>query len=209
MTAFDKNNQKLSKSMALKVATVAMKKRPVCIALDGMSLMDDVGGILGTYDENGVPNAMNAAWGITTDFKEITISLSEHKTTDNLKTRKAFTVSMATEDQVVPCDYVGIESGRKVPDKFEKAGFHATKSEFVDAPLIDELPLAMECRVKSFEDGILVGEIVNVSADESVVTDGVVDIKKLKPISFDPFGNAYFGVGEKVGNAFKDGAVLK
>lgn len=116
---------------------------------------------------------------------------------------------MATEDQVVPCDYVGIESGRKVPDKFEKAGFHATKSEFVDAPLIDELPLAMECRVKSFEDGILIGEIVNVSADESVVTDGVVDIKKLKPISFDPFGNAYFGVGEKVGNAFKDGAVLK
>ena len=165
--------------------------------------------IIGTYDENGVPNAMNAAWGITTDFKEITISLSEHKTTDNLKTRKAFTVSMATEDQVVPCDYVGIESGRKVPDKFEKAGFHATKSEFVDAPLIDELPLAMECRVKSFEDGILIGEIVNISADESVVTDGVVDIKKVKPISFDPFGNAYFGVGEKVGNAFKDGAALK
>ena len=128
---------------------------------------------------------MNAAWGITTDFKEITISLSEYKTTDNLKVRKAFTVSMATEDQVVPCDYVGIESGRKVPDKFEKAGFHATKSEFVDAPLIDELPLAMECTVKSFEDGILVGEIVNVSADEIVVTDGVVDIKKVKPISFE------------------------
>ena len=165
--------------------------------------------IIGTYDENGVPNAMNAAWGITTDFKEITISLSEHKTTDNLKLRKAFTVSMATEEQVVPCDYVGIESGRKVPDKFEKAGFHATKSEFVDAPLIDELPLAMECTVKSFEDGILVGEIVNVSADESVVTDGLVDIKKVKPISVDPFGNAYFGVGEKVGNAFKDGMTLK
>ncbi len=91
---------------------------------------------------------------------------------------------MATEDQVVPCDYVGIESGRKVSDKFEKAGFHVTKSEFVDAPLIDELPLAMECKVKSFEGGILIGEIVNVSADESVVTDGVVDIKKLKPISF-------------------------
>lgn len=165
--------------------------------------------IIGTYDENGVPNAMNAAWGITTDFKEITISLSEHKTTDNLKVRKAFTVSMATEDQVVPCDYVGIESGKKVADKFEKAGFHATKSEFVDAPLIDELPLALECNVKSFEEGILIGEIVNVSADESVITDGVVDIKKLKPISFDPFGNAYFGVGEKVGDAFKAGEALK
>jgi flavin reductase (DIM6/NTAB) family NADH-FMN oxidoreductase RutF len=116
---------------------------------------------------------------------------------------------MATEDQVVPCDYVGIESGRKVADKFEKAGFHATKSEFVDAPLIDELPLALECNVKSFEEGILIGEIVNVSADESVITDGVVDIKKLKPISFDPFGNAYFGVGEKVGDAFKAGEALK
>ena len=165
--------------------------------------------IIGTYDENGIPNAMNAAWGITTDFKEITISLSDHKTTDNLKVRKAFTVSMATEDQVVPCDYVGIESGRKVPDKFAKAGFHATRSEFVDAPLIDELPLALECKVKSYENDILIGEIVNVSADESVVTDGVVDIKKVKPISFDPFGNAYFGVGEKVGNAFKDGMQLK
>ena len=165
--------------------------------------------IIGTYDENGVPNAMNAAWGITTDFKEITISLSDHKTTDNLKVKKAFTVSMATEDQVVPCDYVGVESARKVSDKFSKAGFHATKSGFVDAPLIDELPLAMECKVKSFEDGILIGEIVNVSADESVITDGAVDIKKVKPISFDPFGNAYFGVGDKVGNAFKDGMVLK
>lgn len=165
--------------------------------------------IIGTYDENNVPNAMNAAWGITTDFKEITISLSDHKTTDNLKVKKAFTVSIATEDQVIACDYVGVESGRKVPDKFVKAGFHATKSEFVDAPLIDELPLALECRVKSFEDGILIGEIVNVSADESVVTDGEVDITKVKPISFDPFGNKYFGIGEKVGNAFKDGLNLK
>ena len=165
--------------------------------------------IIGTYDENGVPNAMNAAWGITTDFKEITISLSEHKTTDNLRLKKAFTVSLATEDQVVACDYVGIESGSKVPDKFAKAGFNAFKSKFVDAPLIEELPVALECKVKSFENGILIGEIVNVNADESVVTDGTVDIGKLKPISFDPFGNAYYGVGEKVGNAFKDGAALK
>ncbi|MBR1623900.1 MAG: flavin reductase, partial [Pseudobutyrivibrio sp.] len=106
--------------------------------------------IIGTYDENGVPNAMNAAWGVVTDFKEITISLSDHKTTDNLVAKKAFTVSMATENQLVACDYVGIESGRKVPNKFEKAGFHAIKSEFVDAPLIDELPMALECTVKSF-----------------------------------------------------------
>ena len=165
--------------------------------------------IIGTYDEKGVPNAMNAAWGITTDFKEITISLSEHKTTDNFKIRKAFTVSMATEDQVVACDYVGIESGRKVPDKFERAGFHATKSEFVDAPLIDELPMALECTVKSFNDGILIGEIVNVSADDSVITNGKIDPKKLKPITFDPCNNTYIGLGEKVGNAFQDGRKLQ
>ena len=165
--------------------------------------------IIATYDENGVPNAMNAAWGITTDYQEITISLGEHKTTDNLAVRKAFTVSMATEDQVIPCDYVGIESGSKEPDKFAKAGFHATKSEFVDAPLIDELPMALECRVKSFNDGILVGEIVNVSADESVLTDGKVDPKKLKPITFDPINNTYIGLGEVVGEAFKDGNKIR
>lgn len=165
--------------------------------------------IIATYDENGQPNAMNAAWGITTDFKEITISLGEHKTTDNLKVRKAFTVSMGTKAQMVACDYVGIESGRKVPDKFEKAGFHATKSEFVDAPLIDELPMALECNVKSFSDGILIGEIVNVSADESVITDGKIDPGKLQPITFDPANNAYIVLGEKVGNAFADGAKLK
>jgi flavin reductase (DIM6/NTAB) family NADH-FMN oxidoreductase RutF len=165
--------------------------------------------IIATYDENGVPNAMNAAWGITTDYQEITISLGDHKTTDNLAIRKAFTVSMATEDQMIPCDYVGIESGRKTPDKFAKAGFHATKSEFVDAPLIDELPMALECTVKSFEDGILIGNIVNVSADDSVITDGKVDPKKLKPITFDPCNNTYVALGEVVGKAFSDGNKLK
>ena len=165
--------------------------------------------IVAAYDENGVANAMNAAWGITTDFKEITISMSEHKTTKNFAVTGAFTVSMGTEDQVVACDYVGIESADKVPDKFARAGFHATKSSFVNAPLIDELPMALECKVKSFEDGILIGEIVNVSADESVITDGKIDPKKLKPIAFDPCNNAYLAMGDKVGNAFKDGAALK
>lgn len=165
--------------------------------------------IIATYDKNGVPDAMNAAWGITTDFKEITISLSEHKTTDNLADRGAFTVSMGTVDQVDACDYVGIESARKVPDKFARAGFHATKSEFVDAPLIDELPMALECKVKSFKDGILIGEIVNVSADNSVVTNGQVDLKKLKPIAFDPCNNKYVALGNAVADAFLCGNVLK
>lgn len=165
--------------------------------------------IIGTYDENGVPNAMNAAWGMISDFQEISISMSEHKTTQNLAVTGAFTVSIATEDTVIPCDYVGIETANKVPDKFEKAGFHATKSAFVNAPLIDELPMALECKVKSFEDDILIGEIVNVNADESILTDGQIDPKKLKPIAYDPANHTYMGLGEKVGNAFKDGLQLK
>ncbi len=165
--------------------------------------------IIATYDENGVPNAMNAAWGIITDMNEISISMGDHKTTDNLAKTGAFTVSMATENYVAACDYVGVESGRKVLDKFAKAGFHATKSENVNAPLIDELPMALECKVKSFVDGILVGEIVNVNADESILTDGKIDPKKLKPISFDPVNNTYIGLGEIVGKAFGDGLKLK
>lgn len=165
--------------------------------------------IIGTYDENGVPNAMNAAWGMISDFKEISISLSEHKTTENLRVKKAFTVSMATEDYVEACDYVGIVSGNKVPNKFEKAGFHAIKSDFVDAPLIAELPMALECKVKSFENGILIGEIVNVCADEKVLTNGMIDPAKLKPITFDPVNNVYIGLGKVVGNAFGSGKQLK
>ena len=165
--------------------------------------------IIGTYDENGTPNAMNAAWGMVTDYDEITISLAEHKTTENLEKTNAFTVSMATEDTVVACDYVGVESATKVANKFEKAGFHATKSEHVNAPLIDELPMALECEVKSFSNGILIGKIVNVCADESVVTDGKIDPKKVKPISYDPCNNMYLSIGDVLGQAFIDGNQLK
>lgn len=165
--------------------------------------------IIGTYDENGVPNAMNAAWGTITDYQEITISLAEHKTTENLAKTGAFTVSMATEDTVTACDYVGVESAYKTPDKFAKAGFHATKSSRVNAPLIDELPMALECKVKRFEDGILVGEILNVCADETVLTDGMIDPKKLKPIAYDPCNHTYTGLGDVVGKAFSDGLQLK
>ena len=165
--------------------------------------------IIGTYDENGVPNTMNAAWGMISDFKEISISLSEHKTTANLAVTGEFTVSIATEDTVVACDYVGIVSANDVPDKFAKAGFHATKSDKVNAPLIDELPMALECRVKSFENDILIGEIVNVNADESVLTDGKIDPKKLKPIAYDPANNTYVTLGDIVGKAFSDGLQLK
>ena len=169
--------------------------------------------ILAAYDENNVPNAMNAAWGGISEDREISICVSaDHKTTLNILTKKAFTVSMATEAQMVACDYVGIISGNKVPDKFARAGFHATKSEFVDAPLIDELPMAMECELQSYdpESCRLVGRIVNVSADESVLNEnGKVDPMKLRPITFDPMNNAYLVLGEKVGNAFRDGLQIK
>ena len=169
--------------------------------------------ILATYNEDGTPNAMNAAWGGISEDKELSMCISaEHKTTANILAHKAFTVSMATAEQTVACDYVGIESGNKVPDKVAKAGWHVTPSSFVDAPLIDELPMAVECRLVSYDPDscCLVGEIVNVSADESVLgVDGKIDPEKLRPITFDPIHNAYRVLGEKVGNAFRDGAKLK
>lgn len=125
-----------------------------------------------------------------------------HKTVKNILKRGAFTVSMGDAEHAAACDYVGIESGSNVANKLEKAGWHTTKSEFVDAPLIDELPMAVECR--------LVGEIVNVSADEAVLgEDGRIDPDKLRPITFDPIHNTYRVLGEKVGNAFRDGTKLK
>ena len=169
--------------------------------------------ILGTYNADGTPNAMNAAWGGISDDAQMTLCISaSHKTTENILARKAFTVSMATAEHVVACDYVGIVSGNQMPDKFARAGFHATKSEFVDAPLIDELPMAVECRLISYdpESCRLVGEIVNVSADEAVLAEnGKVDPEKLRPITFDPMNNAYLVLGEKVGQAFHDGMTLK
>ena len=169
--------------------------------------------ILGTYDENGVPDAMNAAWGGISEENEVSVCISEnHKTTENILLKKAFTVSMGTVDQVVACDYVGIASGAKVSDKVARAGWTVTKSDFVDAPLFDQLPMAMECQLISYtpETCRLVGKIVNVSADESILNDkGVVDPAKLRPITFDPMNNAYLELGGKVGNAFSDGVKLK
>ena len=166
-----------------------------------------------SYGKDGTPDAMNAAWGGISDDTQISMCLSAgHKTVKNIQARKAFTVSMADAAHVVACDYVGIVSGNKVPDKFEKAGFHATKSEFVDAPLIDELPMTLECTLVSYDPETcrLVGEIVNVSADERILDEnGKIDPAKLEPITFDPVNNAYLKLGEKVGNAFKDGMQLK
>ncbi|MBQ8797676.1 MAG: flavin reductase family protein [Oscillospiraceae bacterium] len=169
--------------------------------------------IIGTYGKDGTPNAMNAAWGGISEEQEISVCVSEdHKTTKNILARKAFTVSMATAKYMRECDYVGIVSGNKEPDKFAKAGFHATKSEFVDAPLIDELPMALECEMISYdpESCRLVGKVINVCVDEAYLdANGKVDVAKLQPITYDPVNHHYLVLGEKVGQAFHDGLALK
>ena len=168
--------------------------------------------IIATYDSQGHANAMNAAWGGISEENEISICIdSGHKTAQNLQETGAFTVSMATAEYVAACDYVGIVSGNKEPNKLEKAGLHTTKSQFVNAPVIEELPMALECRVKSYDTQScrLVGEIVNVCADEKILTDGKIDPKKLRPISYDPVGHTYLVLGEPVGRAFHDGTKLK
>ena len=169
--------------------------------------------IIATYGEDGAPNAMNAAWGGLSEENEITVCISAgHKTTENILAKQAFTVSMGTVDTVTACDYVGVVSGNDVADKFTKAGFHATASEIVDAPLIDELPLSLECRLKSYDPDTcrLVGEIVNVSCDESCLDgEGRIDIKKLRPITFDPATEKYVALGDCAGSAFSDGFAIK
>ena len=169
--------------------------------------------IIGTYNADGTPNAMLAAWGGISEEKEISICVdSRHRTAKNLLERKAFTVSMGTVDTAIACDYVGLVSAKKDPQKFAKAGFEAVPSKFVDAPLIAQLPMALECALISYdpESCRLVGRIVNVCAEESVLGEnGKVDPQKLQPITYDPMNHHYLTLGQIVGNAFKDGLQLK
>lgn len=169
--------------------------------------------IIGTYNENGTANAMNAAWGGISEADEISICVDDgHKTAENVVKTGAFTVSVADCENVVACDYVGIASGNNEPDKIKKAGWTAIKSEFVNAPLFDRLPMALECELKSYDKETcrLVGRIVNVSADESILgADGKIDLGKFSPITYDPIHHTYRKIGEVVGNAFSEGKKLK
>lgn len=169
--------------------------------------------IVAAYDANGIPNAMNAAWGGIYTDNMVCLCLSEgHKTTKNILETKAFTVSMATEEHVVACDYLGIVSGNNESRKMEKAGLHTVKADAVNAPLIEELPMALECELVSYDPETchMVGRIVNVSADDSILgEDGKIDPVKLRPITYDPVKHGYYAFGEKVGNAFSDGKKLK
>ena len=170
--------------------------------------------IIGTYDENGKANAMNAAWGGTFDYNQIMISLSSHQTTDNIRKSKAFSISFATVDTVTASDYVGIVSAKEEPNKLEKAGLIVEKSNKVNAPLFKNYPLTLECELvevlgEEEGGGNFIGKIVNVSADESILTDGKVDYKKLKPLAFDPVTAKYVALGEEVAQAFVEGRKLK
>lgn len=168
--------------------------------------------LIGTYDENGNADLMNAAWGGLYDANKVVLCLSAgHKTTKNILAKKAFTVSFADAKHVIASDYVGLVSANNEPEKVQKAGFHTVKSEQIDAPLFEELPMTLECRLlKVTEDSNIIGEIVNISADESILNaDGTIDPEKLCPISFDPIRNAYVKMDDVVGKAFADGAALK
>lgn len=165
--------------------------------------------IIGTYDESGTPNAMNAAWVGQVGANQLSMSLSPHKTTDNIKLNKEFTVAFATAQTVEACDYVGIVSGNKVADKLAKCGFTVTKSDKVNAPVIDQLPVTIECKVielqEEFKETRVVAEIVGMKADESVLTDGKVDLEKLHPIMFDTVALCYREIGANVGGAWSAG----
>ena len=170
--------------------------------------------MIGTYDENGEPDLMNAAWGGIYDYNQITVSLGAHVSTDNIRKNKAFTVAFATKKTVVASDYVGIVSKAKEPKKIEKAGLHPVKSGFVNAPRFEEYPLTLECKLISLdgemgEGGTLIGEIVNVNVDDSVLTDDKIDVKKLQPLAFDGANGKYHVLGEEVAPAFRIGLSIK
>ena len=167
--------------------------------------------MIATYNEDGSIDVMNAAWGTMLERNQVILNLTEtHKTVKNIRNRKAFTVSIANAKNVVAADYFGVVSGNNTPNKFQNSGLTATKSDNVDAPIINEFPICLECELLEGEsDWGIVGKVVNVSADEEVMNGDNVDINKLEAIAFDPYTAGYYKVNERVGNAFKDGLQLK
>lgn len=171
--------------------------------------------IIGTYDKNGKPNAMNAAWGGQWDFHEIMISMGSHATTENLNLNGDFTVTFATEETLVSSDFVGIVSAKNDPNKMEKTRWTVVKAENVNAPIFADFPMTLECRIKrkideSADGYYIVAEIVNIVCDEKFLAeDGKPDVEKMHLITYDPIHNGYIGLGSRVGNAFSDGKKLK
>lgn len=170
--------------------------------------------MIATYDKDENPDVMMAAWGGQCGKSQICFELGKHQTTDNIRLNKAFTISFASVDNIVQSDYFGIVSAYDVPDKVAKAGFTVTKSPNVNAPIINEYPLTLECKVASIQDhesggASVIGDIINMSCDESILTDGKVDLSKLKPVIFDSSSYNYRAVGDSVGTAWGSGKVLE
>ena len=170
--------------------------------------------MVATYNEDGSVNVMNAAWGTMQERGNVALNLTEsHKTVQNIKARGAFTVSITDADHLVEADYFGVESGNRVPDKFARSGLTAGKAETVDAPVINEFPLCLECEFIEYQTNEygcgVIGKVVNVTADEKVLVDGKPDMSLVNAIAFDPYTHGYYKVTDRVGNAFKDGLKLK
>ena len=170
--------------------------------------------MIATYNEDGTIDVMNAAWGTMLERDHVILNLTEtHKTVKNIKQRKAFTVSIADANHVKEADYFGVVSGNNTPNKFENTSLTAVKSENVDAPIINEFPICMECEFIEYQDDQygcgVIGKVINVTADEKVMKGDNVDISLVNAIAFDPYTHGYYKVTERVGNAFKDGLELK
>ena len=170
--------------------------------------------MVATYNEDGSVNVMNAAWGTMQERGNVALNLTEsHKTVKNIKARGAFTVSIADASHIAEADYFGVESGNNVADKFARSGLTSSKAETVDAPVINEFPVCLECEFIEYQDGKygcgVIGKVVNVTADESVIKDGNIDMSLVNAIAFDPYTHGYYKVTERVGEAFKDGFKLK
>ena len=170
--------------------------------------------MIATYNEDGSVNVMNAAWGTMQERGNVALNLTEsHKTVQNIKARGAFTVSIADAAHVVEADYFGVVSGNREPRKFENSGLTSQKSDLVDAPIINEFPLCLECRFIEYQNneyGVgVIGKVVNVTADEHVMAGDKVDMSLVNAIAFDPYTHGYYRVSERVGEAFKDGLRLK
>lgn len=171
--------------------------------------------IIGTYNDDGTPNAMNAAWGGQWDAKEIVISMGVHATTENLDRCGEFTVAFATKSTMVASDFVGIVSAKNDPNKIAKTGWSCMESENIKAPVFTDFPMTMECRIlrkidESEEGYYIVAEIVNILVDEAYIAeDGKPDVEKMGLISYEPIHHGYLEIGKKVGNAFHDGNQLK
>lgn len=169
--------------------------------------------IVGSYDENATPNAMNVAWGTVCDTAQIILCVSHtHKTAQNILKNKCFTVSIADEDNVVASDYVGIVSSNDTPDKLKNTSWKIVKSDIVNAPIFENFPLTLECRLISYDldTELMIGEVLGVNCDEKILNEsGKIDLNKFHPICYDCDTHGYYKLGEKIGNAFSDGAKLK